>query len=374
MIKNLFTNIFSNQYTNRIKNFLKTKYKSQPIAKHSNQIIYDADISTFDQNISLLNKPLHNYTQEQLLGVDEVLTKLRWNNINSSDTSSMNYLHLVSTSYPNILLQKNNIKNKIDWASITLLNTIFKNQLFLSLGLSNLKRDLLLKSMVYLNIINQNPNTNFLLLGNDFKLDSFIFITLYLLSKGYLDPNTLIKYLEQYFTGLNLNEFIEELNNFKNFNLKHMLILKPIKYTKISNTILQHIFSSLIFYFDNYLEVALYCISINLIDPQELWPLVRSFHNKYNFSLKQIIFSIDKLKFIFKYLSNSALDNHINEIKNKIINASSSTLEKSQITNTSLNILPNSQIITQVDVKEAFQNKEHISKLYTEWIQILFNS
>lgn len=373
MIKNLFTRIFTNQYTNRIKNFLTTKFKSQPIAKNSNQIIYDADVFVFNQNTSLLNRPFHNYIQEQVLGVDEVLTKLKWNNINNSKISSTNYLHLISTSFTNILLEKHKIKDKIDWTSITLLNTSSKNQLFLSLGISNLKRDLLLKSMACLNIINKNPNTNFLLLGNDFRLDSFIFITLYLLSKGYLHINTLIQYMKQYFTELNLKEFVEELNNLKNFNLEHMLILKPIKYTKILNTILQHIFSSLIFYFENYLEVGLYCMKLNLIDPQELWPLVRIFHNKYKFSLKQIILSFDRIELMFKYLSNPALDNHINAIKNKIIK-SSSTLEKSQMTNTSLNILPSFQITTQMDIKDALQNEEYTSKLYTEWIQILFNT
>ena len=223
-------------------------------------------------------------------GAKEVLLRLRWSP-NMQRLAAP--LHFVSSSPPQLrpVLEEKLTMDGLDWNSDT-----FKNQVYnvLKGRMDLLRQHVAYKSGAILSLMQRSTTAGkYYLIGDNAESDPFIYMGVYLYTKGLISTAGYQRYLG--FSG------IEEstLSDFEK-----MFPLPPageISGIMIRNTRKrpQHDPSPLsipIRFFDNFFQAALILINSDLLATESLWPLSRKFHNLYGHPRRDLLACLQEFK------------------------------------------------------------------------------
>ena len=225
-------------------------------------------------------------------GANEVLVAIRNDAVTPAQTP-MTGLHFVSSSPPQLrsALEGKLVLDQLDWTTDT-----FKNQ---SYNIRMARIDLLRHHIAYktkaiLDIAGSAATESVLwMVGDNAEYDGFIYCGVKLFLEGRLDRAGFAGWLaaakversviDQVLTG---TEWVKE----RRLRVAGILIRKLNNYQVVR----QKPFTDEIFMFESWLQVAWQWLKAELIKPEDLWGLARSFHNLHGVPLEHISWCLEQ--------------------------------------------------------------------------------
>ncbi len=246
-------------------------------------------------------------------GATQVLCLLK--NYAGDENKNLKFLHFVSSSPPQLrqVLEKKLLLDGLTWDSDT-----FKNQLY---NLVSRRTDLLREHIAYkmgaiLNLIAQaKPQSQFILIGDSSESDPVIYLGIKLLLEKKISVDDFQHYIEKCGIENKTIEQVLSLVSFLNEEKKVMAIL--IRKVKGHHFFESHpFFQEGGFYFDNYLEAALFLFEERVLSSIYLRKLILNLHNQIFFELNMILDTLSSWK---KISQNSDLKSEIEKLANEIL-------------------------------------------------------
>ena len=221
-------------------------------------------------------------------GATEFLLACRWGQMDEIPEDFSEFprpLHFVSSSPPQMrkTLESKFRLDGLDWTSDS-----FKNQAY------NIRRgrfDLLRQQLAYkiasiceLVQTYEHQQIELYLIGDSSEDDQWIYLGLKLFLEGHLTS----EHFNQYLCLAGVDEQVAASITEKFAGSKAEVKAILIREVPGSPLKLEHPLAGLIFSFGSFLEAALHLSGKGLIPAACIWQLVRSFHNRYGYSLKSI--------------------------------------------------------------------------------------
>jgi hypothetical protein len=220
-------------------------------------------------------------------GANEILNSIRWGaSENENNLVEPRELHFVSSSPPQLraVLEEKLMLDGIDWSSDT-----FKNQAY---NIRKRRMDLLrhhvgYKSLAILRIVLAAPSgSSFYMIGDNAETDTYIYFGVKCLLEGLLTKEGYLRYLE--FSGV------------EKASLKSLArVIEKVPESKVSRIFIRNVegykfvqaapLTDVIFQFDDFFQVGLELIREKVIPSEDLWQLVRAFHNRHGFKIAELM-------------------------------------------------------------------------------------
>ena len=225
-------------------------------------------------------------------GASEVLLAARWDGVTLPRP-----LHFVSSSPPQLrtVLEEKLALDGLDWSSDT-----FKNQAYnLRKGrMDQLKQHVAYKSAAILNLIKRaGKGSRFILIGDNAESDTVIYLGIKLLLAKRLTPRAYRRYLG--IAGVQdaiAGDFEALIAELPEATVAGILIRNAPGYPSLEVPPL----TDCIHRFNHFFEAGLLLVALDVIDVSSIWPLARTFHNRYGLSRGELVADLKALAVWFR--------------------------------------------------------------------------
>lgn len=219
-------------------------------------------------------------------GANEVLVAVRNDEVTAAQTP-LTGIHFVSSSPPQLrsTLEGKLVLDQLDWTTDT-----FKNQ---SYNIRMARIDLLRHHIAYktkaiLDIVRSTaPGSSIWMVGDNAEYDGFIYWGVKLFVEGQVDLRGFAGWL----AGAHVERaVIDQVLAGTEWVNTHRLRVAGIIIRKLNNyqIVRQKPFTDDIFMFDSWFQIAWQWLKVGLIKSEDLWGLVRAFHNIHGVPLEHI--------------------------------------------------------------------------------------
>lgn len=255
-------------------------------------IICDIDktyLETDFESIARMAKIAFERADEKVTvaGAREVLLEARWGyDPDQGPSAPPKALHFVSSSPPQLrkVLEEKLMIDGLDWSSDT-----FKNQAYnIRMGRMDLLRQHVgYKSLAILNLVTKVPSgSTIYMIGDNAESDAYIYFGIKSLLDRSLSKEGYLQYLA---AGGVEKSSLKEVDQ----------IITQIPKAEVSEIFIRHVpgydfiecspMTDTMIRFENFYEVAMVLIATGVIPPGSMWKLSRSFHNRYELKIEEIL-------------------------------------------------------------------------------------